>query len=819
MSDTTMLHVMQLKPDSMHNLKKSMGEDLRSLCDMLPILLSRLTNQMRELTNILYCCALNATDTIIPWNRYQEVQKDTQENATKLVHVITSLKQELDRYLSSEKQSEYSLQSQRTNGTTSNCHLAGSSQVNDERQTSVAQGIGLSPEVHALLTADLIPSPRNAGSRSYASERGLDFQSIYLSFTHHLQSLKQTLTTPNKISSSLETPWLEALRGTLEYAGSVLILLDDIDLAKPQGFFHSPQTQSKLSQRSPSKIYGHERYQSARQRFANSANSCLVVAQRVLDLRQGSTAAAYHELADKTRLLEADAGFLLQSLQQCLLRERGIPLTTVSAQHLQEEPTSSKSSAPSPPSSSQTWASNTRASLSSVDSSQRGINICSDRRLKPESFASSTENTKGLVWDKDNLIKGGTFTALVDYLLDPRLANAEHEFCATFLATLPTFATFEQLLDMVISRYHFQLEIRDDASYREEWISLVQQPTRLHILNVLIQWLENWWIVGNFVSLDVLISFLQEHVGDDIYSEAKETLLRLIHRCKQGLCKPMQFPQTMSSVPFPILPSDLKVGRFKDMNPLEVARQVTLLESKQFVRIKFIEWLSRTCSRPSLQPEKQEISKMIALHNKITRWVEVVILSENNISKRSRILEQFILIADCCRMLNNFSSMWAIVMGLNSAAVYRLRKTWDLISAATKSVFERINTITQSTRNYACYRELLHRVEPPCVPFCGLYTRDLTFIGEGNPDFLDSHSQIINFSKRRRTAQIVTEVRRFQDVPYNLMHVPVIETYLLANFVDAEDDQKRFERSLKLEPRVGYATKLTQFGTWRGKAF
>ncbi|WFD42432.1 hypothetical protein MPSI1_001076 [Malassezia psittaci] len=618
MSDTTIVRVMQMQPGSTQSSKNLIGDDLRSLCDMLPILLSRLTNQMRELTNILYCCALNATDTVVPWSRYQEVQKDTHENAMKLVHVITSLKQELDRYLSCEKQSECSMQSQRANGMTSDYHLARSSQANSGSQSSAPQGIGLSPEVHALLTADLIPSPRDAGSRSYASERGLDFQTVYLAFTSHLQSLKQILTTPQKVSSPSETPWLDALRETLESAGLVLILLDDLDLAKPIRSLHNLRTQTRASETRQFETHGHEQYQSARQRFANSANSCLVVAQRILDLRYGSTPAAYHELAEKTRLLEVDAGLLLQSLQQCLLRERRVSLTNVSVQHLQEEPISSKSSAPSPPSSSQTWPSNTGASLSSIDSSQKEMDIYSHSRLKTESFASSIQGTKGLVWGKDNLIKGGTFTALVDYLLDPRLANEEHDFCVTFLATVPTFATTEHFLEMIITRYQIDLEIRDDASYREEWISLVQRPKHSHILKVMIQWLENWWIVGDFASLDVLLSFLQDHVSDDIHCEAKETLLRLIHRCKQGLCKPLQFPQSISSVPFPILPSDLKIARFKDMNPLEVARQVTLLESKQFVRIRFIEWLSRTCSQPSLQPEKQEISEMIALHNKHT---------------------------------------------------------------------------------------------------------------------------------------------------------------------------------------------------------
>ena len=45
-------------------------------------------------------------------------------------------------------------------------------------------------------------------------------------------------------------------------------------------------------------------------------------------------------------------------------------------------------------------------------------------------------------------------------------------------------------------------------------------------------------------------------------------------------------------------------------------------------------------------------------------------------------------------------------------------------------------------------REALHRCDPPCIPYLGMYLTDLSFIEEGTPNFTEDGG-LLNFSKMR----------------------------------------------------------------------
>lgn len=83
-----------------------------------------------------------------------------------------------------------------------------------------------------------------------------------------------------------------------------------------------------------------------------------------------------------------------------------------------------------------------------------------------------------------------------------------------------------------------------------------------------------------------------------------------------------------------------------------------------------------------------------------------------------------------------------------------------------------------------------------------MYLTDLTFIDEGNPNYI---GQFINFSKQELVHDVLREVLVFQMESYNIPSIPNIASYFLA--LPALDEDTLYKISIEREPRGAKSVK------------
>lgn len=88
----------------------------------------------------------------------------------------------------------------------------------------------------------------------------------------------------------------------------------------------------------------------------------------------------------------------------------------------------------------------------------------------------------------------------------------------------------------------------------------------------------------------------------------------------------------------------------------------------------------------------------------------------------------------------------------------------------------------------------------------------LTFIEDGAPDRLGDG--MINFSKRQRSADVVTRIIHWQSKPYNLRPIPTVQAYLQESLTKFSDDEHLrdyfWNLSLKREKRETEEDKMSR---------
>ncbi|MEE6461108.1 hypothetical protein FKM82_001199 [Ascaphus truei] len=198
------------------------------------------------------------------------------------------------------------------------------------------------------------------------------------------------------------------------------------------------------------------------------------------------------------------------------------------------------------------------------------------------------------------------------------------------------------------------------------------------------------------------------------------------------------------------------------LSTIEVATQLSMRNFELFRNIEPTEYIDDLYKFKS-KTGCANLKNFEEVINQETFWVASEILRETNQLKRMKIIKHSIKIALHCRECKNFNSMFAIISGLNLAAVSRLRATWEKLPSKYEKLFQDLQDLFDPSRNMAKYRNVLNsqNLQPPIIPLFPVIKKDLTFLHEGNDSKVEG---LINFEKLRMIAKEIRHVGRMASV-------------------------------------------------------
>jgi son of sevenless-like protein len=142
------------------------------------------------------------------------------------------------------------------------------------------------------------------------------------------------------------------------------------------------------------------------------------------------------------------------------------------------------------------------------------------------------------------------------------------------------------------------------------------------------------------------------------------------------------YDRSPPGAPVPILPSIMSAAHIElfDLNPIEVARQITLIEFRLFQAIQVVELQEQRWNSAEKDTLCPNVMVVIRRFNMMSNFVQSQVVRVANLEARVALIERLLEVCVQLYELRNYNSLWEVMSGLRSSAVKRLTDTWDALS-------------------------------------------------------------------------------------------------------------------------------------------
>ncbi|XP_037082215.1 ral guanine nucleotide dissociation stimulator-like 1 [Pollicipes pollicipes] len=454
----------------------------------------------------------------------------------------------------------------------------------------------------------------------------------------------------------------------------------------------------------------------------------------------------------------------------------------------------------------------------------------------------SDDEISHLEWEtvRVRLIKAGTLQRLVASL-GSHSGELDATYITIFLATYRSFTSARAVVDLIIERYRNLSEEETDEPNPEEH----KKSLRLAIMVWLDSYPADFRDHPDYPLMHRILEFCRA-----LRPETSELELKVKHKLekfeKEEEIKASPMLQRILSTEevrcLSPVQSEVPPLTFQEISEKRFAEQLTRMDADLFQKVIPHQCLGSIWSKRK-GVDASSVAATVDQFNAVSFCVISTMLMDTTLrhSQRAKLLARWIDIAQELRMLKNFSSLKAIISGLQSNPVYRLKQTWIALSRDKSELFDELARIFSDANNMLNQRELLmkegtakraeafgendkhlqkyhsrnacnHTVSHGTIPYLGTFLTDLMYIHAGIPDY--TADGLINFDKRRKEFEILAQIKLLQGASnaYSIARDRPFERWF--DSVLVLDDKEAYELSYQIEP---YGSTSSGSGSSRDK--
>ncbi|OSD06173.1 ras GEF [Trametes coccinea BRFM310] len=392
--------------------------------------------------------------------------------------------------------------------------------------------------------------------------------------------------------------------------------------------------------------------------------------------------------------------------------------------------------------------------------------------------------------EADGSVSAGTLRALVERLtIDFPRSLQETKYRQVFLTTYKSFATAEEVFDLLLTQYNITHPTALNLKELEQWKEKKLKPTRRRVLTVLHVWLEEFGLLQDDAHLARrLVDFVSSiSAPPQLVSTARE-VMKSLERLMSVI------PPTPVSAMMRHKKGKGSKGDLLRMDTLMLAEHLCMHEQRLYAKIRSVECLNWAKSQSG--NGVKNLSTFNAFNERLGAWVKMSILNMEGTGKRSDTVDFWIKVAEKCKALHNYASMFAIVDALSSPVISRLHLTW--VHVGRRSQLEQLAKYHEPSGSFSAYRISQRTVDGPCIPFIGMFLSDIQLANTQGPDnivILSSSAplSLINFAKREKWYEAIDAILRHQAKAYTFAEDPAVVAFIDTNVTLAsEKDQSSF---------------------------